>query len=105
MWTSRVRTQRVFARVNHILDSRTLRSPPLNLRYQEFGKVRNMDSDKRQHQHCVLSAHFVDLSLACDWPGHRITAALAARMPVPRRAAARSHREVSHSKHESETVT
>jgi hypothetical protein len=31
----------------------------LNLRYQEFGKVRNMD--KRQHQHC-LSAYFVYLS-------------------------------------------
>jgi hypothetical protein len=40
----------------------TLRSPTLNLRYQEFGKVRNMD--KRQHQHCFLSAHFVDLSCA-----------------------------------------
>ncbi len=48
----------------------TLRSPQLNLRYQEFGKVRNMD--KRQHQHCFLSAHFVDLSwIPCTAPGHR----------------------------------
>jgi hypothetical protein len=36
------------------------RSPALNLRYQEMGKVRSMD--KRQHQHCFLSAHCVDLS-------------------------------------------
>jgi hypothetical protein len=36
------------------------RSPTLILRYQKIDKVRNMD--KRQHQHCFLSAHFVDLS-------------------------------------------
>ncbi len=33
----------------------TLCSPTLNLCYQEFVKVRNMDKLERQHQHCFLS--------------------------------------------------
>ncbi len=66
MWTSRVRTQRVFDLVNDFRSlprlPTTLHSPTLNLCYQEFGKVRNIMMDKRQHQHCFLSAHLVDLS-------------------------------------------
>jgi hypothetical protein len=38
----------------------SLRSTTLNFRYQEIGKVLNMD--KKQHQHCFLSSHFVNLS-------------------------------------------
>ena len=61
MWTSWVRTlptgrYRVFARENDILPT----LPNANLRYQELGQVRN--TDKRQHGHCFLSAHFAKLS-------------------------------------------